>query len=620
MENHPANPQRRGRDAEKSAPMRRCASSFASFVLAVCAGAAALAAEKNTDNQLAAQSRLNAIVASADNPLSGASLTVRRGDTIVFDGAAGCARFKARVKRNGRQPCKRPLTRGAKMRMASISKMAAAFAAFDLAEEDLIDLDADVSNYLGAPLRNPRYPDRPITLRQILSHTSSIRDPEEYWVAAPGDFAALLGVPAIFADPVEGAASRAPGDYFTYANLNYGILAAALERASGRRFDLLVDEKVLAPLGLEAGFNWSGVSAGDRRKAAALYRREDGVWRAQTDDDVPTKSAAPVFLAADSVDKERFLEAYEPGQNPTLFSPQGGLRASTRDIAQLLSRLEEEGGGNFGVSPETRVWRLREDGANGDTDGGFFLEFGIGVQRLSPAQTGHAGVQMIGHPGEAYGLYSGAWLARDDDPETEDIAIAYAVTGASQPPAPGRASGFNAIEERLVDLAFEIIERDDAARAKSAAGTPAHDGDQDHQSTHDEPRPYDARRDANADVNAALARAESNGTRVLLVLGANWCHDSRGFAAYAQRPALARLIDEAFELVYVDVGQRDRNLDVGARFGAPELFGTPTILVLDADGRVLNRDTMHDWRTAASKPYEAVLAYFQGFAGGDDAR
>lgn len=117
-----------------------------------------------------------------------------------------------------------------------------------------------------------------------------------------------------------------------------------------------------------------------------------------------------------------------------------------------------------------------------------------------------------------------------------------------------------------------------------------------------------------ADVDAALARAKQSDKRVLLVLGANWCHDSRGFAGYVERPEFAKLIERSFELVYVDVGRRDRNLDVGARFGAPQLFGTPTILVLTGDGKLLNADTMHEWRTAASKPYESVVGYFTAFA------
>ncbi|MEM9494918.1 MAG: thioredoxin family protein [Pseudomonadota bacterium] len=130
----------------------------------------------------------------------------------------------------------------------------------------------------------------------------------------------------------------------------------------------------------------------------------------------------------------------------------------------------------------------------------------------------------------------------------------------------------------------------------------------------DDPRPYDPDRDAMADVDLALEAAAISGRNVLLVLGANWCHDSRGLAAKFQRPELARVLKEGYELVFVDVGQRDRNLDVGARFGVPAIFGTPTVLILSPSARLLNADTVHDWRTADSKPYDETLQYFEAFS------
>ena len=130
----------------------------------------------------------------------------------------------------------------------------------------------------------------------------------------------------------------------------------------------------------------------------------------------------------------------------------------------------------------------------------------------------------------------------------------------------------------------------------------------------DNPRPYDPERNAMFDVDAALQAAQYSGKKVLLVLGGNWCHDSRGLAGKFGQPELAALIEASYELVYVDVGHRDRNLDVGARFGVPELFGTPTVLILSPEGVLLNKDTVHDWRTADSKPYDETLGYFQSFA------
>ncbi|WP_017931730.1 thioredoxin family protein [Robiginitomaculum antarcticum] len=136
-------------------------------------------------------------------------------------------------------------------------------------------------------------------------------------------------------------------------------------------------------------------------------------------------------------------------------------------------------------------------------------------------------------------------------------------------------------------------------------------------SDNDEPRPYHSTRNASQDVEAAFDRAALRGTRVLLVMGANWCHDSRGLAARLEQPEFSSLIDLNYELVYVDVGQRNRNIDIAKRYGIENIVGTPTVLILTSDGVLLNRDTAPTWRDAASRTDEETLTYFTAFASGD---
>lgn len=149
------------------------------------------------------------------------------------------------------------------------------------------------------------------------------------------------------------------------------------------------------------------------------------------------------------------------------------------------------------------------------------------------------------------------------------------------------------------------------AGAAVDAATPGGGHDEHHD---DDPRPFDASADAMMDVDIALTAAQASGRNVLLALGGNWCHDSRGLAAKFQEPDLAAVIAESYELVWVDVGYRDRNLDVAKRFGVDALYGTPTVLILSPEGELLNANTVHDWRTADSIPYDEVLAYFESFA------
>ena len=124
---------------------------------------------------------------------------------------------------------------------------------------------------------------------------------------------------------------------------------------------------------------------------------------------------------------------------------------------------------------------------------------------------------------------------------------------------------------------------------------------------------YDRERTAQSDVDAALSRAQQSGNRVLLVLGANWCHDSRGLAGWFETPRVARMLARKYEVAYVDVGYRDRNIDIARRFGIDEINGTPTVLVLSPEGELLNPESAPTWRNAASRSEDAIFDYFDSF-------
>lgn len=135
---------------------------------------------------------------------------------------------------------------------------------------------------------------------------------------------------------------------------------------------------------------------------------------------------------------------------------------------------------------------------------------------------------------------------------------------------------------------------------------------------HPEARAYSAKADAAAEVDAALARAAISGKRVLLVMGANWCHDSRALAGWLETPRFAALTAARYEVVFVDVGSTQtgegRNLDIARRFGLDEFPGTPALLVLTSDGEALNRDTAASWRNAAARSEDAIFAELAALA------
>ena len=121
---------------------------------------------------------------------------------------------------------------------------------------------------------------------------------------------------------------------------------------------------------------------------------------------------------------------------------------------------------------------------------------------------------------------------------------------------------------------------------------------------------YHASDNASADVDAALSRARQSGKRVLLVMGANWCSDSRALAGWLATDRFAELIESKYELVFVNIGMPrsgdGHNLGIARRFGVQELPGLPNVLVLTNDGVLVNPTTATSWRNAESRTGDAI--------------
>ncbi len=128
----------------------------------------------------------------------------------------------------------------------------------------------------------------------------------------------------------------------------------------------------------------------------------------------------------------------------------------------------------------------------------------------------------------------------------------------------------------------------------------------------DVPAPlFDPARDAAADVDRALARARDSGKAALIVMGGDWCHDSMALARLFASDRFRPMIAARYELVYVDVGHRDRNVDIARRFGLAGIDGTPTVVIAGGDGRARNLADAPTWRNAASRKPAAVYRHFE---------
>ncbi len=131
-------------------------------------------------------------------------------------------------------------------------------------------------------------------------------------------------------------------------------------------------------------------------------------------------------------------------------------------------------------------------------------------------------------------------------------------------------------------------------------------------------RLFDSSTDALADVREALARADDSDRRALVVLGGNWCHDSRALAARLNRAPLAEVIQANYELVFVDVGYLDKGRDVVQQFDVAHFYATPTVLIIDpSTGQMINDEDRHIWSNAYKVDMSSSVEYFEKWAADD---
>jgi len=145
--------------------------------------------------------------------------------------------------------------------IASCSKPVTALGVMKLYENGKLDLDDEVSDYLPFIVRNPYHPDQKITLRMLLTHTSSLRD---NWDILTPLYTLPLGgdSPLELEDYVKGYfvegetyyrkdknfADEPPATSYAYCNMGYAMLGVVIEQVSGVSFTRFMQEEVLQPL------------------------------------------------------------------------------------------------------------------------------------------------------------------------------------------------------------------------------------------------------------------------------------------------------------------------------------------------------------------------------------
>ena len=306
-----------------------------------------------------------------------------------------------------------PMTADSKLRIASISKVALGMTAIRMRQDGLIDLDAPFGVYWGAEFRNPYYPNTPVTLRTILSHTSSVALVEGDAVAS--SVLTRFSRGTVFRNAV-------PGDIASWEYSNYAmdVLGLTLERTAGATMDQLLRRYFFQTLGIDGAFY--GGDLAEPSKIADIYRENGSVGL--------------------SARYQSAQHAPAPGTRGNPFA--GGLVISVRDLGKLAAVLANDGAfeGVRVLSKESVS--LMEMLSVRPTPDGFYQ--GLPLRYRTDAY-GRAGIYY--HTGSAYGVYNGLSY----DPASGD-GVVVLTTGAS---AARDANGNYAVCGAVFDAVYRAI-------------------------------------------------------------------------------------------------------------------------------------------------------------------
>jgi CubicO group peptidase (beta-lactamase class C family) len=200
---------------------------------------------------------------SAGEP--GCSVAVVQDGAIVYERSLGLANVELRV----------PINNHTVFLAGSIAKQFTALAVFLLAREGRLDIDADVRRYLP---ELPVYA-RPVTIRQLLGHTSGLKDDMELLKAAGlhtwDDHITEADVFSIVAR--QRTANFAPGSEFLYSDTGYDLLAIIVRRVSGKSLRAFAAERIFKPLGMTETLFRDDASEPVPGRASGYVREHDAL-------------------------------------------------------------------------------------------------------------------------------------------------------------------------------------------------------------------------------------------------------------------------------------------------------------------------------------------------------
>jgi serine beta-lactamase-like protein LACTB len=296
--------------------------------------------------------------AMAERHIPGLSLAVVKDGEIICLKSYGFANLET----------KEPATNATVYRIASSTKPITATAAMQLVEAGKLDLDAPVQKYV------PEFPEKkfPITTRQLLTHTSGVRNYRRGEPERTDHFDRLIDTFFIFKDD---SLEFEPGTKYAYSTFGYVLLGVVIERASGTSFPDYMRDHIFKPAGMkitqpdDARVNIPNRAQGYTPKTYAVFNGD-------------YKHGRPM--------------------DSSYKLPAGGFVSTAEDMARFAIAVMD----GVLIKPETLAMMAVEQKTKDGAPTGYSFGWYAGNKRNPPESIWHGGVQS--------GFTADLWLVRKE--------------------------------------------------------------------------------------------------------------------------------------------------------------------------------------------------------------
>jgi thiol-disulfide isomerase/thioredoxin len=122
------------------------------------------------------------------------------------------------------------------------------------------------------------------------------------------------------------------------------------------------------------------------------------------------------------------------------------------------------------------------------------------------------------------------------------------------------------------------------------------------------PLPYNGEIYSESDIERFLDSSINKLKQPIIIFGGNWCPDCRILEGTLQLPTIKKYMIEHYEILHVDVGRYDKNMNLISYFKIPKEEGVPRVLVFDNKKNILNMESTKEWQGIESNKKYLIIS------------